>query len=84
MFFALGSRRGAGIYGPRARRGAAGVAFAPLCAAAPVELSVPQGLRGGATTGVTGGAVVSVLLCVARVDTAVVRRHVALVSIDER
>ena len=54
---------------------AASVAFA-LCAA-PVELSVPQGLRGGATTGVTGGAVVSVLLCVARVDTAVVRRHVA-------
>ena len=72
LFFALGSRRGAVIYGPRARRGAAGV-FAPLLAAAPVELSVPQGLRGGATTGVTGGAAVSVLLCVARVDTAVVR-----------
>ena len=50
---------------------AASVAFA-LCAA-PVELSVPQGLRGGATAGVTGGAAVSVLLCVARVDTAVVR-----------
>ena len=59
-------------------QGAPRVAFALLWAAAPVELSVPQGLRGGATTGVTGGAAVSVLLCVARVDTAVVRRHVAL------
>ena len=59
-------------------QGAPRVACAPLWAAAPVELGVPQGVRGGATTGVTGGAAVSVLRCVARVDTAVVRRHVAL------
>ena len=71
------------IYGPRRR---AGVAFAPLWAAAPVELSVPQGLRGGAATGVTGGAAVFLSCCVSLVSIPLSYAQLAALFfiIDER